>query len=305
MSISVRLFLVILLPCIAIAFYIEGQSYDPALIAFKDKAPSIPSEAASSTEQVPSILEYKLISSPRVFTSANLYEHVNGHAEYFISMGFVKLTLYEYGKSGTIPEIQVEVYDMGKALQAFGVLMDTKPQNPINIGTMGFKTQDTVSFISGRLYVRVIAYQKSAQIMDFAKSFASKLPVSKDNTFDILSRLPKLGSIISTRYIKEGYRGMDFLSQVLEREYNVDGKTVFLALIVSDKPKQDATVKSAMNFAKENLTEFQETEISGVKILKFLDKYEGSWVLLQGKDFLMAMFGEIEDELIHKVANVR
>ena len=88
---------------------------------------------------------------------------MDGHAEYFISAGFAGLTVTEYITSGSgarQAEIQAEVFDMGKSIQAFGVLADESGENaaPVSVGAMGFKTSGGLNFIRGRYYVKITAF---------------------------------------------------------------------------------------------------------------------------------------------------
>ncbi len=90
---------------------------------------------------------------------------MNGHAEYFISAGFTGLTVTEYIESSSVAkqaEIQAEVFDMGKSIQAFGVLADESGENasPVSIGDMGFRT-------SGGLKL----YQRSLLCKDHSLQF--------------------------------------------------------------------------------------------------------------------------------------
>ncbi len=124
MSISARLSLILFLPALALFLFVEGQRYDPARIRFEPSQ----SEGSGLIALVPSdISGYTRKGPVRSYTKENLYEYVNGHAEYFISAGFVTLAVGEYGKSGSpdaAPDVTVDIYDTGRSIQSFGVLSD-------------------------------------------------------------------------------------------------------------------------------------------------------------------------------------
>jgi hypothetical protein len=63
-----------------------------------------------------------LAEGPRVFTKANLFEHINGQAELFFKYGFQRCTFAVY-KDPNNPDRQIDldIYDMGNVLQAFGI----------------------------------------------------------------------------------------------------------------------------------------------------------------------------------------
>src|SRR5512140_3495651 len=147
-----RLLLLALLPCIAVFLYLRGQQYDPALINFKSAAETTvtgqveqapgsigagsPSDPGK-TQTLPgpdsgNITGFLQVGRERLYTKDNLYEHVDGHAEYFIGAGFSGLSIREYAPAAskdTKAGIQVEVFDMGNSIQAFGVLTDESGDN--------------------------------------------------------------------------------------------------------------------------------------------------------------------------------
>ncbi|MCX8027709.1 MAG: hypothetical protein N3A62_07660 [Thermodesulfovibrionales bacterium] len=309
-EILIKSLLILLLPCIVLALYLEGQRYDPALLDFKS-APK-KSQSEQILEKTPlsdtskAIDGFNIIGKPREFTKDNLYEHVNGHAEYFIGMGFKKLTVSEYAANGNQPEIQVEVFDMGMPLQAFGVLMDAvgSKATSVSVGSMGFKTQNAVLFIKGQYYVRVIPYKKEANIIAFAKGFERLLPSSKTDPFGVFGKLPKIGKVISTKYVKEGYRGLDFLNNVIERQYEYEGGVIHLALLVAKEEEIKTVVRSALEFLGKSGSEYQRIQTPKGEVFKIHDKYEGDWVMIHSKDAVICLFGNINDDVIKKVSDV-
>src|SRR3990172_12285068 len=117
-SIIVRLSLIAFLPVLVLVLYSEGQKYDPALINFKS------SESGAHRALFLSEIDgYGVSGEVRHFTEENLYEYVNGHAEYFIGAGFKELFVAEYVRSDSQPsqsEMTAEIYDMAEPLQSFG-----------------------------------------------------------------------------------------------------------------------------------------------------------------------------------------
>ena len=67
------------------------------------------------------------VGAVKSYTKENLYEVIDGHAEYYISAGFNRLFVGDYGKPGgdaNSPALVINIYDMVKDIQAFGVLSD-------------------------------------------------------------------------------------------------------------------------------------------------------------------------------------
>jgi hypothetical protein len=308
-----RVLLIGLLPCIAAAIYLSGQRYDAALIDFRKdavrQAPILPTASALSVEQPPivpashEIAGFRQVGQERRYTKENLYEHVDGHAEYFISAGFAGLTVTEYIASDSgakQAEIQAEVFDMGKSMQAFGVLADESGENaaPVSVGTMGFKTSGGLSFIRGRYYVKITAFSPRTPVLKFAKGFADTLSTDQ-GSFEIFSKFPNLGKIEHTRFVKEGYHGLDFLHNVIEREYAIGDKKIKVALVTGSGQEMKALQSSFLNYFKKYAVPFEKIEKSGKEAYKVMDKYEGNWFLIPAHDAIYSVFGT-DDEAILK-----
>src|SRR5512136_2273231 len=105
-----RLLLIGLLPIIAGILYFRGQRYDPALIDFTTVVRPQTLEPVSTRQpiekpQTPSTVQevagFRQFGETHRYTKENLYERVDGHAEYFISAGFQGLTVTEYNVTGS------------------------------------------------------------------------------------------------------------------------------------------------------------------------------------------------------------
>ncbi len=306
-----RLLLIGLLPLIAGVLYFRGQNYDPALIDFKTTSPQeVPAPAASSEviqESPPlpvaqDIKGFRKMGEAHHYTKEDLYEYVNGHAEYFISAGFQGLTVTEYIASGSmaaLADIQVEVYDMGKSIQAFGVLADESGENPppVSVGTMGYKTSGGVNFIKGRYYVKISAFSPKTPVIEFAKGFADTLSAGQD-FFQVFSKFPDLGKVESTRFSKEGYRGLDFLHNVIEREYSTGSGRIKVALMEGSEPEIRSLLSSFLDYFAKSGMPYEMTERSGREVYRVIDKYEGNWYLIRSRDAIFGVFGTDDENIL-------
>ncbi len=72
-----RFVLLALLPLIVFLVYIEGQTYDPALIRFTSSDVSTGAEAALFPREINGFSRSGVV---RIYSKENLYEYVNGHA---------------------------------------------------------------------------------------------------------------------------------------------------------------------------------------------------------------------------------
>jgi len=309
-----RLILIGLLPLIAGVLYFRGQKYDPALIDFKTKvrqevpAPVVTPQAIQESQPLPinqniqDIAGFRKMGEAHLYTKENLYEHVDGHAEYFISAGFQGLTVTEYIAAGSVDtqaEVQAEVFDMGKSIQAFGVLVDESGENPtpVSVGTMGYKTSNGVNFIRGRYYVKISAFSPKTPATKFAKEFADTLSAGQD-PFQIFSKFPDLGKVGKTTFAKEGYRGIDFLHNVIEHEYSTAAGKIKVALMAGSENESRPLMSSFLGYFGKSGMRYEKIEKSGVEFYKVMDKYEGNWFLIRTHDAVFGVFGTEDEEIL-------
>lgn len=306
-----RLLLIGLLPLVAGVLYLKGQKYDPALIDFKtavrQEAPGPAASPQAIKESQPlqvaqDIAGFRQLGEGHRYTKDNLYEHVDGHAEYFISAGFQRLTVTEYisiGSNATQAEIQAEVFDMGNSIQAFGVLADESGENPlpVSVGTMGYKTSSGVNYIKGRYYVKISAFNPKTQAIKFAKGFADTLSGGQDS-FQVFSKFPDIGKVENTRFAKEGYRGLDFLHNVIEREYSTVNGKIKVALMAGSEREARSLMSSFLDYFGKSGVRYEETQRGGREVYKVMDKYEGNWFLIRSRDAVFGVFGTDDEKIL-------
>ncbi len=297
-----RLVLIGLLPAVALLIYYEGQHYDPALISFQTSSSDEGNVSAFFPDE---IAGYRQTGPLRSYTKDNLYEYVNGHAEYFISSGFAGLTVAEYGaadKGEAGPDVVVDLYDMGKSIQAFGILSDESGGNlsDLQSGLTGFRTPQGVSFIKGRYYVRISSFNENVSLNSFTQMISSAVGSGQD-PFPEFSRLPDLGDVAATRFIKEDYRGLDFVKNVIEREYVKDGNTVQVFIVTGEKKETDILTGKFVDYFDQFNIQYSLDEQKGKKIYKINDPYEGNWVLISSPDTLSGIFGSFDESMINNL----
>jgi len=316
LSFTYRILLLALLPSAGLIIYLKGQNYDPAIINFE---PALKSNGSGSLQKMDAGIQNPSISSDffpdkisgldrtgriKHFTKDNLYEYVNGHAEYFISAGFAGLLVGEYASSGTDasrPDIQTEIYDMGRSIQAFGILMDERGGDntaEVKIGVMGLKTSDGISFFKGRYYVKIRSFNPKINIMDFAKGIDAKLEVKPDQ-LPVLSGFHDVGKVVSTRFIKEGYRGLDFFNNVIEREYLYKGKTVQVAIVYENTDVINTLAAKFMDYFKRSDIKYEKIGAGEKTIIyRVMDHYEGEWFLITADNAIYGIYGTTDKKIL-------
>ncbi|MBW2710572.1 MAG: hypothetical protein JRC58_01600 [Deltaproteobacteria bacterium] len=187
---------------------------------------------------------WKPEGQPYRYVPENLYEYINGGADYFIAYGFVALTGANYAPvSGGMDSVTVDIYDMGDKLNAFGVFQPRRDSRApsLNIGTGSFGYGDYVAFHKDRYYVEIQAYitgkKEKRVVKDMASMVAAHLP-GDDSLPHELSYFPEKSRIAgSERYIRGGILGHAFLDRGMVCDYRMEGKkvTAFVAFLSSDR----------------------------------------------------------------------
>ena len=297
--ITYRLILLALLPVVGVLIYMEGQKYDPALIDFQ----SAGYQADPMVSFFPDEMAGYVRRGPvRSYTKENLHEYVNGHAEYFISAGFRQLAAGEYSERGTEasgPELVVDIYDMGKSIQALGIVADESGGRSETLGTgaTGFRSGQGVSFVKGQYYVRMAAYSKKVPLEHVTGQIDSRIGADAD-PFPEFARLPALGEVVQTRFIREGYRGLDFVNNIIEREYRVEGKTLQVFIFPGSKDEVRRLSEAFMNYFRQSKINYKKIQKKDQRIYEVHDPYEGDWILLPLDDSLSGIFGYYNDKII-------
>ncbi|MBF0179790.1 MAG: hypothetical protein HQM03_07160 [Magnetococcales bacterium] len=277
-----RWLLLALLPAIAWGVWRDGQHYDPGLLDFKQAGARL----SPLAELLPARAgELPRLGEPRLFGKENLHDYVNGHAVFFISAGFTQLAVGEYGSGGR-PTVVVDIYEMGKPLHAFGVIsQEASPgARPVAIGEMGSRDGRGLRFIVGSRYVKLTAFADDAPLEAVGEAVAR---AAGGEAGLVKFRFPELGEELATRFFKEGYRGLDFFVNVLERTFRREGKEV-QAFLAEDGAQLEKKLNAFL--AREGIPLVRE-EREGRVVILVKDPYEGEWFYLRDGERLLGAFG--------------
>ncbi len=273
----------LLLPLVLLLVWWDGQRYDPGLVRF-EKAGADPLVA-----KLPQKLGDLHRAGPvRAFRPETLFEYVNGHAEYYLGAGFKRLVTAEYGPPGK-PALVVDLFDMGKGLHAFGVLMDEAGSDPtpLDLGEMGFSGTGGARFMAGPYYVRVTTFADGLDPVAPARVVAKGL--AGEGGLTLAFRFPDFGPVLRTRFVKSNYRGLEFLTDVVEREFEgADGP--FTAFLKTDGG--EGAVGALTAFLQSDGIAFERKDLGGKGIAYLVeDPYEGPWFFVGVGKRLVGGFG--------------
>lgn len=290
----IRLTLLVLLPLLAGLNYWRGQQFDPDLLDFKAASSG---NAALLPER---INDWHRLGAIRRFTKANLYEYINGHAEYFLGAGFREVVVGEYGSAGNPqPSLVVDIYDLAAPLNAFGVLMDEMGETgqPAPVGEMGFRTGRSLGFLAGPYYVKLAAFADGMPLLEAGAAIRQTMGSSMAQAV-LTFPFPDLGPVVVTRFIKENYRGWGFLPQVVERTFQGDDGQKLTAFLVTGTPQQQGEIREAFRrFFQQEGSEFTESTEHGLAMIQVADRYEGDWMLIALPEGWLGIFHPLDDAL--------
>jgi hypothetical protein len=185
---------------------------------------------------------WKMDGEPYQYSANNLYDYINGAADFFIGYGFVSLIGASYSSEfATEDSITVDIYDLGEKLNAFGVFQARRnPELPsLEIGAASFGDDDYACFYKDRYYVEIYPLIKHENRKDqhlvMARKVEERIPGDTGPPGE-LSYFPEAGrNPGSEKYIKGGILGHAFLDRGLVSEYTIEAETVsaFVAFFCS------------------------------------------------------------------------
>ena len=297
-----RYLLLSLLPIIALIIYIDGQNYNPELLNFQTVS-SFNSLIISYLPQKNDI--YQRVGQIRQYSRENLYEYINGRAEYFIAFGFVKLAVADYSSAlpeQNNPEFVVDIYDMGKSKNAFGILMEESGENatPVEVGFRGFLTKKALNFIKGQYYIKISAFEDNASLVKFAREMEKKFG-DLENSMPQYGKFPEDGRIInSTKFIKENYHGLSFANNAFEQEYEINGERFTSFLIEGNNDEITKLLKQYIEFFEKDNIEYHMLQFKKRNYYRILDPFEGNWFLIPFDKNLFGIYGSLSDKTLKK-----
>jgi hypothetical protein len=221
-------------------------------------------------------------SGERKFYSSDLFRYIDGAAEAFLGYDMVAMVHQEYRVKAA--DITLDIYDMGKALNAFG--MYSAERSPsyhfLSVGAEGYVSDFVLNFFQGEFYVKLSAFSddgKSApDLVPFAQAISTRIGSEKSSP-TALSILPsEHRAAKSEKFINKEPLGHEYLAPAIEATYLVDGKSVVL-LISKASDAAGATEKVRQlrdDFRKSGKVEPLPGAVPGV--FRGSNPYEGEMV---------------------------
>jgi len=261
---------------------------------------------------------WALVEGPKVFTQKTLFERINGQAELYFKYGFQKSVFAVYqNKKSNRDQLEVDIYDMGNVLQAFGIFSRFRnEERPGGFGLDSYLDDQTAFFYKGKYFVLLYATEPDPSVLKrMAGTVAVKIgdPSPPPREVDYFPRKGlKPGSI---QYFSEGLLGYQFLKRGFQGTYlekvaakakdedkakgEVEDKSgtgnkesqLFLAIFKTAQDATDALKTYKGHLSRKGKVRPEIPPSFGSNALKGEDPYKGRVMVAQKGVYLLGVIG--------------
>ncbi len=209
------------------------------------------------------------------FTPENLYEQINGRAEYYIAFDAIELWFASFEKIGRNDHfIDLSIYNMGTPTNAFGVFSGERSIDapPLDFGRAAYQSSANCYIWKGQYYIQIIASDDTPELrqicLDLARQTTDFLVETGEPVWG-LNALPKDGLIQnSIQYFLTDALGLDFMRNTYTAQYKIDNGpvSVFLSRLDSQESIQSVIDQYAA-YAKQYGKKVERLAINGVELI--------------------------------------
>ena len=111
------------------------------------------------------------------FTAENLYEKINGRAEFYLAYDMIEMTFAGYENSHDDGQfIDISVYDMGTSTHAFGVFSTERSHeaSPLELGRGAYRSGANYYIWKGQYYIQIVSSDTTDELQRIGKDVAQK-----------------------------------------------------------------------------------------------------------------------------------
>jgi hypothetical protein len=185
----------------------------------------------------PQITGWKMKEEPRIYTSGDLWELIDGAADIFLSYYFQDLHIAEYSSNKRI--IRVELYRHNSLTNTYGIYtaerMPDYPQIPV--GSQGYKSQGIVNFMAGNYYVKIMSSGTEEVDENTLAMIAEKVDeqlAQPEGLPEEIRLLPTEGmTYLSDNYIAQNFLGYSFFRAAFSARYGDKGEIQLFVIRLS------------------------------------------------------------------------
>ena len=218
---------------------------------------------------------WALYDQVQQFTAENLYEQIDGRAEFYLAYDMVRMSFASYEKDTDEGQfIDVTVYDMGTPTHAFGVFSGerTKGAPSIELGRDAYWSGANYYIWKGQYYIQIVALDTADELqrigLDIAREVTGFLQDSGQPVWG-LQALPEDDRVPgSERYFLVDAMGLDFMRNTYIAEYTKSGIVTSVFLSQRDSPESArAAVDSYVEYANQYGEGVERLTVDGVELV--------------------------------------
>ena len=246
--------------------------------------------------------------SPETFTKETLFEHIDGQADLFIQYGFQESVFTMCRNTSSAEDkIDVDIYDMGSVLQAFGVFSRFRQEEgSAGIGLESYLEDRSVFFYKGKYFVVLQATESNPLILKgLAREIASRISDDAAPPKEI-SSFPRSGlKPGSIEYFPDGLLGHEFLKRGFKASYiekddpksnakesaQSEDPCLFLAMFEHAQEAAHALSLYKAHLAEKGSAAKASATTLGPGAVTGVDPYQGRTVVAQSGPYLVGAVG--------------
>jgi len=185
------------------------------------------------------------VTDPEHYEAHNLWDYINGQADFFIDYGFVRVDTAEYRPNATSSSVVLEIYRMGRPVEAFGIFAAerTRDDRSLEIGGDAYLGTNVLGFWQGEHYVKLTSFDEGPEVrqslIDLAEEIDSRIP-GEEIELENLLLFPDEGRVeASERFFPKNFLGQPYLTDAFRVDY-VDGEQRLQLFLIDTSSAEDA-----------------------------------------------------------------
>ena len=209
------------------------------------------------------------------FTPENLYEQINGRAEYYLSYDLIRMTYASFRKStDNINFINLSIYNMSTPSNAFGAFSGERSLGvpPLKLGRDSYRSEANYYIWHGQYYIQINAIDTTYDLrqvsMDLAKKLTDSLQDSGQPVWGLQALPQKYLVPQSVQYFLIDALGYSFLRNTYTAKYYKDKIEVSVFLSQQDSP---TIVNTIISKFEEHVNKYGEgvdrLSVDGIELL--------------------------------------
>lgn len=245
---------------------------------------------------LPDVVTWKIPEAPQDYFPEILFEYINGAAEIYLSYDFKELTVGQYEKGDSNASLIIEIYDMGNEKNSFGIYSAERfPDSQfISLGNQGYLEEETLNFIVGKYYIKLLCFDSGEDSADSLKLFSQevvKRVKDKGTLPPALAFFPKQGLVRnSEKFILRNFMGYSFLHSGYLANYKLEDLEFDCFLIEGEN------ADDAQNMLKKYLGKKGKQSVEEISAgFRIKDRYYHNIYLARVENYLCGVM-KIKDE---------